>query len=111
MTFTWSYDYDKTFVTLPCEYKALCMVTVLRFDCNVTFCKHILIISVIFNDFMKYPCCPNVTQCVHSHYLTSDVRVSSLFQEQLGHISTTFVGCPHESCPSSLSRKYTDNNA
>lgn len=50
-------------------------------------------------------------QCVQSQYLTSDVGVRSFFQEQLGHIRTTFIGRPHESCPSSLHRKYTENAA
>lgn len=56
-----------------------------------------LIISVIF--FMKF-----------SPYLTSDVGVSALVQEQLGHIGASFVGRPHESSPSSLSRKCTRSN-
>lgn len=48
------------------------------------------------------------SMCI-SQYLTSDVGVSSFFQEQLGNICTTFIGCPHDSSPSSLSRIHTQN--
>lgn len=41
-------------------------------------------------------------------YQTSGVWICSIVKKQFSYFSTTFVACPHKSCPSTLSRVVTE---